>query len=76
MTEKLFTSSPMTTDGIDGHWSGHWMVWDMYLDPPPAPVFVGSMEDCGLVASALNNRSHATRPPSEECDNILTEPGV
>lgn len=75
MTKRLcnFTSSPMTTDGVDGHWSGKWMVWDMYQDPPPIPVFTGTMEDCGLVADALNRR-HTESRLSDECGDILTEP--
>jgi len=70
-----FTSSPCTIDGIDGHWSGEWMVWDMRAPLPPKPVFTGTIEDCGLVAGALNRRQ--PRPPtssSEDCSNLLARP--
>jgi hypothetical protein len=60
---KNYTTSPCTTDGAEGHWSGQWMVWDMYRDLPPKPVFVGTMEDAGGVADALNRRlSRANQP--------------
>jgi hypothetical protein len=44
-----FTSNP----SADGE---RWYVWDMYRPLPPAPVFIGSMEECGGVADALNAR--------------------
>jgi len=50
MSEKLsnYTTSP-TED------RSNWMVWDMYEELPPKPIFTGSMEDCGLVADAKNS---------------------
>jgi hypothetical protein len=44
---KLYTSSP-SEDGEQR------FVWNMYEPLPPKPVFVGSMEDAGLVADALS----------------------
>lgn len=31
-----------------------WFVWNFYSPLPPAPVFVGSMEECGFVVDSLN----------------------
>jgi hypothetical protein len=46
-----YTSNP-SRDGVN------WFVWNMY--GTEHPVFVGSMEECGMVADALNaNRSNA-----------------
>lgn len=47
---KLYTSNPSE----DGE---HWFVWDMYEPLPPKPVFIGSIEEAGLVADALNSRN-------------------
>ncbi len=33
-----------------------WYVWNMREALPPKPVFVGTMEDAGLVADALNRK--------------------
>jgi hypothetical protein len=61
-TLTLYTSSPCTTDGVDGHWSGQWMVWDMYEDLPPKPIFVGTMEEAGGVTDVMNARLRRTPP--------------
>lgn len=54
-----FTSTP----SVDG--SGRWYVWDTYRPLPPRPVFVGTMEEAGRVADALDaRRDH--REPGEE----------
>jgi hypothetical protein len=50
---RLFTSNP-SEDGVN------WYVWDMYAPLPPLPVFVGTMEDAGLVADALNQKRALT----------------
>jgi hypothetical protein len=49
MSDRLFTSSPSDA-------TSDWYVWDIYEPLPPKPVFVGNMEDAGLVADALNAR--------------------
>lgn len=46
-----FTASP--SDDREG---GQWFVWDSYCPLPVRPVFVGSMEECGSVADAMNER--------------------
>lgn len=46
---KNYTSSPAASPP-------DWMVWDMYEDLPPKPIFIGSMEDCGAVADAKNEQ--------------------
>lgn len=50
---KHYTSNPSE--------NGQWYVWDMHEPLPPRPVFVGSMEDAGLVADALNRRHEPER---------------
>ncbi len=51
MTDIIYTVNPSISGNPD-----QWMVWDIYQLLPPKPVFVGSMEDAGLVADALNAR--------------------
>ena len=46
---KLWTSNPCAE-------TDQWYVWDMYEPLPPHPVFIGTMEDAGLVADVLNRR--------------------
>lgn len=46
---KNYTTSPTES-------RSDWMVWDMYEELPPKPVFIGSMEDCGAVADAKNEQ--------------------
>lgn len=46
---ELFTSQPSERQNAG------WYVWDMYsTDSPPRPVFVGEMEECQMIADALN----------------------
>ena len=46
---RLFHANPSET-------TDQWYVWDIYEPLPPKPVFLGTMEDAGLVADALNRR--------------------
>lgn len=55
MSEQLFSANPSET-------TSDWYVWDIRQPLPPKPVFVGSMEDAGLVADALNARVNPTPP--------------
>ena len=45
----LYSANPTKTPG-------QWFVWDICAELPPKPVYLGSMEDAGLVADALNDR--------------------
>jgi len=46
MEESNFVSNPSENTDL-------WFVWDMY-DAMRSVVFLGSMEECGAVAGALN----------------------
>ena len=41
-----WVANPSTVEGV-------WFVWNMTVDLP-VPRFFGTMEECGLVADALN----------------------
>lgn len=55
---RLYTANPSESGNVN-----QWIVWDMYEPLPPKPVFVGSMEDAGLVADALNARAALEAKP-------------
>lgn len=44
----LYTAKPSLNDGAI------WIVYDMYEPLPPKPIFIGTMEEAGLVADAKN----------------------
>lgn len=46
--DQQWTASPSQGD------SDQWYVWPVHEDLPPRVVFVGPLEECGLVADALN----------------------
>lgn len=46
---RLYVANPTSNT------TGKWYVWDQYHAERP-PVFFGKMEDCGLVADALNRQ--------------------
>lgn len=47
-TPKLYTAKPSQND------AAVWIVYDMYEPLPAKPIFIGSMEEAGLVADAKN----------------------
>lgn len=46
---RRFTANPS-----EDRESGQWFVWDASRPLPPMPVYVGTMDECGLIADALN----------------------
>ena len=46
MCEPNYAAQP-SENGVD------WYVWNT-RNPPPKPIFIGSMEECGMVAGQMN----------------------